>query len=158
MGLLALLSISGDGNGHIVPMSPRCSLRLSLYVKLQPFCDIWRDISYLLERIIGVYRKLYTFWEFPPAPRCRWKPAKLRVSGEHYPFSSLASNMITVTSDLFLLWTFDTVWKQLSHGRENGGFGYWLPCDARCEYNENRTWRLNLHDRIMMILLYNQMY
>ena len=43
VGLTALLSISRDGNGHIVPMSLWCSLRQSPSVKCKPFVIFFKN-------------------------------------------------------------------------------------------------------------------
>ena len=88
-------------NLHVFYASVIQRLRTSLYI-----WDCWEgDQLTSLKNVKKPWSQL--------DPRCRGNLPSRGCRVGHYPFSSLASNLIAVTSDFYLLWTLDAPWKEL---------------------------------------------
>ena len=124
VGLPALLSISGDGNGHIVPMSPWCSLRQSPFVKCKPFLIFYK--SYVLKESLGCMKNL-DIWEWLPS-RSQMPGKTCQVEGVRPALSIFKSGVQYDHCDqrfvppVNLWYTVETIIARSG----NGGNGYWL--------------------------------
>ena len=97
-------------NLHVFYASVIQRLRTSLYI-----WDCWEgDQLTSLKNVKKPWSQL--------DPRCRGNLPSRGCRVGHYPFSSLASNLITVTSDFYLLWTLDAPWKELPQRPQSMNF------------------------------------